>query len=116
MTFEKTYGAFWLGGTWSLAIEEQLYLLFPMLAVLLSRQRLRLVLLALMTVCPLLRIWAYWYGGPFAGYGYYFLMPFRADNLAVGALIAWHEVTGTSQQVALIARRTLVASACFFPI
>jgi peptidoglycan/LPS O-acetylase OafA/YrhL len=58
---------------------------------LLSLQRLRLVLLALMVVCPLLRIWAYWYGEPFAGYGYYFLTAFRADNLAIGALIAWYE-------------------------
>lgn len=116
MTFEKTYGAFWLGGTWSLAIEEQFYLLFPMLAFLLSLQRLRLVLLALVIVCPLLRIWAYWYGEPFAGYGYYFLTAFRADNLAIGALIAWYEVTGTSRHVLLVARRTLIVAACLFPV
>src|ERR1019366_1514205 len=27
MTIEQTYGAFWLAGTWSLAIEEQFYLI-----------------------------------------------------------------------------------------
>ncbi len=116
MTFEKTYGAFWLGGTWSLAIEEQFYLIFPMVVLFLSLHRLRLVLLALMIACPLLRIWAYWYGEPFAGYGYYFLTPFRADNLAIGALIAWYEFKGTSHQVALIARRTLTATVCLFPV
>jgi peptidoglycan/LPS O-acetylase OafA/YrhL len=115
MTFEQTYGAFWLGGTWSLAIEEQFYLAFPMLVYFLSLGNLRNVLLALMIACPLLRIWAYWYGEPFAGYGYYFLTPFRADNLAIGALVAWHEFTGTSHRVALIARRTLIASALLFP-
>ena len=116
MTFEKTYGAFWLGGTWSLAIEEQFYFLFPMLVFLLSQQRLKFILIALMIVCPLLRIWAYWYGEPFAGYGYYFLTPFRADNLAIGALVACYEVAGTSAHVALIARRTLIVSACVFPV
>jgi len=116
MTLEKTYGAFWLGGTWSLAIEEQFYFLFPMLVALLSLRRLRLVLVALMIACPLLRIWAYWYGEPLAGYGYYFLTPFRADNLAIGALIAWYEFTGTSRRVATIARQTLIVSACLFPV
>ena len=116
MTFEKTYGAFWLGGTWSLAIEEQFYLVFPMLVLFVSLRNLRIVLLALMIACPLLRIWAYGYGEPFAGYGYYFLTAFRADNLAIGALTAWYEFTGTSPRVALIARRTLVASALLFPV
>lgn len=116
MTFEKTYGAFWLGGTWSLAIEEQFYLAFPMIVYFLSLRTLKFVLLTLIIACPLLRIWAYWYGEPFAGYGYYFLTAFRADNLAVGALIAWYEVTGTSRDVAGIARRTLTASALLFPV
>jgi peptidoglycan/LPS O-acetylase OafA/YrhL len=33
MSIDQTYGAIWLAGTWSLAIEEQFYLLFPLIVL-----------------------------------------------------------------------------------
>src|SRR5262249_50866528 len=36
MTIHQTFGATWLAATWSLAVEEQFYLLFPLLVFFLS--------------------------------------------------------------------------------
>jgi peptidoglycan/LPS O-acetylase OafA/YrhL len=117
MTARETYGAVWLGGTWSLAIEEQFYLVFPLIVRFSSRLTLRRLLIGLLVICPLLRIVAVWEGAPYGSYGYYFLTPFRADNLAIGALIAWYEAAGSiTDQIRVHARRTLTILLCVFPI
>ena len=117
MTSRETYGAVWLGGTWSLAIEEQFYLVFPLIVRFSSLLTLRRLLIGLLVICPLLRIVAFWEGAPYGSYGYYFLTPFRADNLAIGALIAWYEAAGSiTDQIRAHARRTLMRLLCVFPI
>jgi peptidoglycan/LPS O-acetylase OafA/YrhL len=112
MAAQQTYGAFWLAGTWSLAVEEQFYLIFPVV-VLLSGKRLPQVLVALMVLCPIGRIIAYACGDRF---GYYVLMPLRADILAVGALIAWAEFTNRSADAAPKVRKVLRVSLVLFPL
>ena len=50
-------------------------------------------------------------------FGYYVMMPLRADILAIGALIAWLEFSGAmSLSVRRIFRAVFWSTACFFPI
>ncbi|MCS3726378.1 acyltransferase family protein [Bradyrhizobium betae] len=117
MTARETYGAIWLAGTWSLAIEEQFYLLFPAVIALTSERRLRALLIAIIVLCPILRVFAWWHGGALATYGYYVLTPLRADNLAIGAIIALYAEGGAdNRRLQTIANFMLIATSVFFPI
>jgi len=47
---------YWLGVTWSLAVEEQFYLLLPLTIFLLPRKRLPVLLISLIGLAPLVRV------------------------------------------------------------
>jgi peptidoglycan/LPS O-acetylase OafA/YrhL len=75
----------WLLPTWSLAVEEQYYLVVPLLIRFLPIRILTKFLLATVLIAPLLRALVHSYvphGTVFAS----ILMPCRADNLALGML------------------------------
>jgi peptidoglycan/LPS O-acetylase OafA/YrhL len=110
----QSYGAYWLAGTWSLAIEEQFYLVFPLIVRLVPTSVLAKFLVALIVVCPIGRLLESFTADDF---GYYVLPQFRADVLAIGALIAWWRFNGRrSDTVNLIVRRLLIASAALLPL
>ena len=88
-------GESWVQHFWSLAVEEQFYLLWPPVVLLLPARWLPRAIGAILVGALALRIWlAVVLDQPVAAF---VLMPARADSLAVGALLAvawrtpaWH--------------------------
>jgi peptidoglycan/LPS O-acetylase OafA/YrhL len=82
------FGANWLAATWSLAVEEQFYLLAPMLVWWVSPTRLPWVLITAIALAPLCRIAFQLWIDPH-GIASYVLLPGRWDSLFLGVLAAW---------------------------
>ncbi|HEY6966287.1 MAG TPA: acyltransferase [Burkholderiales bacterium] len=82
MAVYQTYGAGWLGVTWSLAIEEQFYLVLPFVVFLLPRRALALALLLGIAAAPVLQF--FW-----PGFHAFVNAPWRADTLLSGAMLAF---------------------------
>lgn len=87
--------------SWSLAIEEQFYLVWPLLVFLLGALRMKVVCIACLIISPLFRAWMLtrgegpggvdpFYGGETTIIDVYVLTPGRLEGLALGALIALH--------------------------
>jgi len=80
-------GTAWLSPLWSLAVEEQFYLVIPLAVRFLSRLWLVIFLCATVVCAPILR-WMIVLHWPRFHEAPYFLSPCRADALAIGVLLA----------------------------
>lgn len=88
MAAEGRFGPNFGAPTWSLAVEEQFYLLFPLLIFWCPAQRLREVLITLVCAAPVLRV-ALYVAVPEGALAGFVLLPSRWDSLLLGALAAW---------------------------
>jgi peptidoglycan/LPS O-acetylase OafA/YrhL len=86
-----TWPWIWFVVTWSLAVEEQFYLVVPLLIRFVSLRMLVPLLVAIICAAPVLRFALFrWSGNPFTAS---FPMPSRADALCWGILlaVAWRQ-------------------------
>lgn len=81
-------GANWMAVTWSLAVEEQFYLVAPLMIWSLSPRALPVVLSVLIVLAPICRVALQWRLDP-SGLASYVLLPARWDALFLGMLAAW---------------------------
>lgn len=83
----STFGPAWMKATWSLAVEEQFYLLLPLLIRNLNYQGMIGMAVAAISSAPIFRfLLMHFVQNPF--FGQYTLLPSRADALGFGVLLA----------------------------
>jgi peptidoglycan/LPS O-acetylase OafA/YrhL len=88
MAQEGHMGFAWLAPTWSLALEEQFYLILPLLIWFVSRERLPYLLAGLILAGILYRQFIHAFH-PHGDFAFWVLLPTRAEPLLLGVLGAW---------------------------
>ena len=81
------FGTAWLGPLWSLAVEEQFYLVMPLVVRFFPRRRLVETMALTVALAPVMRMAVRFYA-PEHGAAPYMLTACRADALALGVLLA----------------------------
>jgi len=103
MILRGDFGPAWLGMTWSLALEEQFYLLLPIIVLLVPKRRLPIVFVSLVAIAVGLRCLR-------PGMAGYLATPSRLDSLLIGSLIALAMRSNVWRERLLRQRRWLVGA------
>ena len=82
----NTAGPYWVAMTWTLSVEEQFYIILPLVAMLFGRKGIMLAIFIAIVAAPFIRHWA---GAEFGFYAGYMLFPSRMDSLAMGVVVAF---------------------------
>jgi peptidoglycan/LPS O-acetylase OafA/YrhL len=91
---QQHFQLLWFGATWSLAVEEQFYVVAPFLIWFMSARALKWTIASTIILVPMVRSVVFLSADP----GWHYIaaqeMPFRADELAVGigCAMLWREV------------------------
>lgn len=117
--FMQNYFAGWYehpGGrffamAWSVATEEHFYLLFPPLLYFAGLRRTAIIILAILLVCPLVRMIA---ERSFGFYAAYMPFPARADSIAYGVVVALMQRRWPLYMTGSLARRLAALTSLFF--
>ncbi|MGH8529177.1 MAG: acyltransferase family protein [Nevskiales bacterium] len=88
MVAHHSFGPHWIAISWSLAIEEQFYMLLPLLVYFLPHKKLPYVMLPLILIGPIFR-GVFMYDESPRWMAAYLLAPGRFDALFLGVLCAW---------------------------
>jgi peptidoglycan/LPS O-acetylase OafA/YrhL len=104
MALQGEFGGEWLAVTWSLAIEEQFYLIMPLFVLLVPKKHLPWITIVLVVSVLFMRrlhLAIFW-----TSLGLYVFAPYRADALLLGVLCAW--IVRQERWRAWLERRTIV--------
>ncbi|MDZ4401100.1 acyltransferase [Prosthecobacter sp.] len=82
MAWGRSWGPGWLGITWSLAVEEQFYLLLPFIILAVPQKKTLIILCAVCAACAL------FFRMGHEGLSRYCLLPARMDSLMAGVVIS----------------------------
>jgi peptidoglycan/LPS O-acetylase OafA/YrhL len=86
------FGNHWLSVTWSLAVEEQFYLILPFVILFYKKSNIPAIVLGGVIISIIFRAT---FGPLFEGWlGSYVLLPARMDALLIGVLIAYYHLNG----------------------
>lgn len=80
--------SWFVGHSWSLSVEEQFYLLWPCILYFSGKRRGLWIALAVVALCPVLRLGYFYLQPSFAKYEILYRFETAADSIAVGCLLA----------------------------